>query len=109
MKGIHIKLNIVDHPYSFVATTLVFTLSPKNRLIKIVWIVTCQPNLHKILWKQSCKQQITKHGGKEAREYWEKGRCITLLSNCFLPWNTLWGNVENPFPARKWHTMHLIM
>jgi hypothetical protein len=49
MKGIHVKLNIVDHPYSFVATTLVFTLSPKNRLIKIVWIVTCQPNLHKIL------------------------------------------------------------
>lgn len=28
MKGIHVKLNIVDHPYSSVATTLVLALSP---------------------------------------------------------------------------------
>lgn len=44
VKGIHVKLNIVDHPYSSEATTDVPALRPQNRLIKIVWIVTDQPN-----------------------------------------------------------------
>lgn len=44
MISIHIKMNIIDHPYSSVAITQVPALSPQNRLIKIVWIVRYQPN-----------------------------------------------------------------
>lgn len=68
-------MNIIHHPYRSVAITQVLAFSPQNRLIKIVWLVGYQPNLHKNYENSNVNNQLPK-GRKE-----ENGREGVLFSS----------------------------
>lgn len=44
MESIHIEVNIINHPYSSIAISNLLALSPQNRLIKIIRVITYQSN-----------------------------------------------------------------